>query len=107
MKKRKNKYDSVLKWWKQVLVSIIVVPALAFGWKNCQLVWKSPIAIADVSEKVSKVESKVDKQTTAQEQVAMLLLEEKSRNDKQDAVYQAQMESVKEQLKLIAELKKK
>lgn len=94
----KKKESGVKKWIVGAGLSIVVIPILTFSWHNIQCIWASP-------EAIDKVSKKVDKQESSQEQVAHLLLEEKARNDKQDAVYEAQMQSVKEQLKLIAELK--
>lgn len=98
-KPTKPKFDGLRKWAIGVGLSIVVVPALALSWKNIQLIWASP-------DKLEKVEKAVDKQMTSLEQIAKLALEEKSRNDKQEAVYQAQMDSVQKQLELIAEIKK-
>jgi len=99
MKKKQNKLEPYLKWWKQVAISIIVIPALAFSWKNIQLIWASP-------EKVEEVAKKVDKHETAQEQLARLVIEQQARMDKQEAVNNLQVEAMKEQLALVAELKK-
>ena len=88
-----------LWWFKMIVIPVILMPAVVMSWKNITLIWASP-------EKLSTVEKKVDKQETAQEQVAALLLKEEARNDKQEALYKVQMESMKEQLKLIADLKR-
>lgn len=100
MKKSKKAQFWQAWWFKMVVLPVIIMPIVVLSWKNITLIWAAP-------EKLNEVVQQVDKQQTAQEQVAQLILEEKSRNDKQDAVYQAQMASVKEQLKLIAELKGK
>lgn len=88
------------KWVIGIVSSIIIIPILTFGWKNVQAVWASP-------EKLEKVEAKVDKAETAQEAISRLLLEQQARMDKNEAVYQANLESTKEQLALIADLKRK
>lgn len=99
MKKKKG-FEQYTKWWKQVVISIVVIPAFALSWKNIQLIWASP-------EKLDSVGKKVDKHETSQEQLTRLMLEQQARLDKDDAVTKAQLDAVKEQLKLIAELRSK
>lgn len=99
MKKKLKEHFWQSWWFKMIVIPVVLMPAVVMSWKNITLIWASP-------EKVAKIEGKVEKQQTAQEQVAALLLKEEARNDKQEALYKVQMESMKEQLQLIAELKK-
>lgn len=99
MKKKPTPFWS--SWWfKMIVIPVILMPAVVMSWKNITLIWASP-------EKVAGIEKKVEKQESAQEKVAALLLKEEARNDKQEALYKVQMESMKEQLTLIAQLKEK
>lgn len=88
------------KWLYTALAGVVLTPIIAFSWKNIQAVWATP-------EKLSSVESKVEKQATAQDQIAKLVVEQQARIEKNEAVYQANLESTKEQLQLIADLKKR
>lgn len=97
MKKKHPKVTTPV-WLKNALIGIIIVPILAFSWHNIQAIWASP-------EKLESVSKQVEKHETAQETLARLVVEQQSRLDKQEAVYQANLESTKEQLNLIAELK--
>lgn len=94
-----SKFEPYKKWFVGVALSVIVVPCISLNWKHIQVLWASP-------ERVEVVEKKVDKQETAQEQIAKLLLKEEARNDRQEALYKVQMENMKEQLQLIADLKR-
>lgn len=99
MKKKRSTLEQILKWWKHVAVSVVILPAIAFSWKNIQSIWASP-------EKIDAVTKKVDGHDTVQEQLTKLMLEQQARLDKDDAVTKAQLQAVKEQLALIAEIKK-
>lgn len=87
------------KWVIGIVTSIVVLPSLAFGWKNIKEVWAGP-------EKLTKVESRVAEQETSQEYISKLVIEQQARMDKQEAVSNLQVEALKEQLALVAELKK-
>ena len=95
------------KYIFSIVSAIIIVPCLALGWTNLKEIWASP-------EDIKKIESKLDKAYTAQEQIAQMVLEQKVRQDKADIVNTMQIQALKdsnqatkEQLALIAELKKK
>lgn len=88
------------KWLIGIFTSVFVVAGLVGFRDHLGKVWASP-------EKVESIEKKVDKATDSQEAIAKLVLEQKSRMDQEDAVTKVQMEAMKEQLALIAELKKK
>ena len=94
------------KWAFSIVSAIIIIPALTFGWKNVQGVWAAP-------DDIRKIESKLDKAYTAQEQIALMVVEQKVRQDKADIVNTMQIQALKEsnqatkeQLQLIAEIKK-
>lgn len=88
------------KWVIGIISSVIIIPSLVLGWKNIQAVWAAPDSIKSVQEKV-------DKTYTAQEQIAQMVIEQKSRQDKQEAISNLQVQALKEQLSLVSELKKK
>jgi len=87
-------------WMKGVLITIVVVPALIFSWNNIQAIWAAP-------EKVSILEKKVDKHEESQDQIAKLVVEQQARIDKNDAVTQAHLDALKQQMEYLAELKKR
>lgn len=95
-----KKKQQLPTWLKSALISIIVIPIIAFSWQNIQAIWASPQKLEDVS-------TKVEKQQSALDQVATLVVEQKSRQDKQEAVSDAQLNALKAQLELVAELKRK
>jgi len=80
-------------WMKGTLLGVIVVPMIAFSWGNIQAIWANP-------EKTEEIAKKIEKQESSLEQVSALLLEQKIRQEKHEAVTSAQLE-------LIAEMKKK
>lgn len=88
------------KWLIGIGSTVILTPILVLSWGNIQAIWANPAKTEDLAKKV-------EKHSVAQEQIAQLVLEQKARIDKDDAVTQAQLQAVKEQLVLIAELKKK
>lgn len=100
MKKKQHWFEPYKKWGIGVLVSVIVVPCISMNWKHIQVLWATP-------DRVESVEENDRKQMTSLEQLAKLALDEKVHNEKQDAVYSAQMQSIKEQLQLIKEIKSK
>lgn len=87
------------KWLVGILTSVIIIPVCVANWKNIQSVWALP-------EKTQKIEAKVDEQEDATEQISKLVLEQKTRMDNQEMVNKLQVEALKEQLSLVAELKK-
>ena len=99
-KKQESKKLTLPPWVKGAGISIIILPILAFSWHNIQAIWAAPA-------KVESIEKKVNDQDTVQGQLSKLVVEQQARMDKNEAVYAAQLESTKEQLQLIAELKKK
>lgn len=107
MKKKPKQASTFLRWWKQVALSIIVIPALAMSWKQIQLVWANP-------EKTATIEKKVDKHETAKEQFERLILNLDNRVDKAEAVYAVQIKALEKQIEaqqglveVVAEMKKK
>ena len=89
------------------LFSVFVVAALVGFRDQIGRVWAAP-------DKVAGLEKTVEKQSKTQEDIEKLILEQQARIDKADAtqqlntaVAQATIESLKEQLALIADLKKK
>lgn len=88
------------KYWIGIISTVVIVPTLIFGWKNVQSIWASP-------EEIQKVDKKVDSQINTTEQISKLVIEQKARMDAQEMVNKLQVESLKEQLSLVAELKKK
>ena len=88
------------KWLIGVGSSVILMPILIFSWGNIRGIWAAP-------SKVESLEARVEKDSAHQEQIAQLVLEQKARMDKDDAVTQVQLQAMKEQLSLISELKKK
>lgn len=87
------------KWLITVLAGIIVTPILAFSWGNIASLWAAP-------QKISKIEEVVAKQQESQDKLTEFMKQQEAELDKTQAVQEAQLESVKEQLSLIAELKK-
>lgn len=94
------------KYWIGIATSVIILPTLIFGWKNINALWASP-------EKVEKIEKKVDKQDEVQTQLTKLIVEQNARMDKQEAIsnlqvkaLEQQIQSSKEQVALIADIKK-
>ena len=98
-KKQESKKLVLPSWVKGAGISIIILPILAFSWRNIQDIWAAP-------KEVSNIKKQVDEQDDVQEQLSKLVVEQQARMDKNEAVYAAQLESTKEQLQLIAELKK-
>lgn len=88
------------KWWIGAVSSIIIMPVLALSWANARAIWAAP-------EKVEAIEKKAVKLDNFDQQIAKLVMEQHNRLDKQEAVYQAQMQSIEKQVDLIADLKKK
>lgn len=81
-------------------ISVLVVPTLIFGRDRISYLWAAP-------EKISTIEKKVDKSEEIQKQLSELVIKESARQDKQEAVSNAQIDALKAQLELIAQLKKK
>lgn len=88
------------KWLIGAASSIILMPILVFSWGNIRAIWANPA-------KTEALEDRVEKHGAAQEQIAKLVLEQQARIDKDDAVTKVQLEAMKEQMTLLAELKKK
>ena len=94
------------KWVIGIVSSIIIIPCLTLGWKNMQAVWAAPDSIKAVDTKVDKTKAEVDKANDTNNQLTRLILEQQARMDKSEAVYQANLQSTREQLQLIAEIKR-
>ena len=95
------------KWIFGIISGIIIVPALTFGWKNIQAVWAAPKSIKTVDSKVDKTKSEVDKVTKIEQELTGLILEQKARIEKNEALDDLRAKNAEQQLNLIAELKKK
>lgn len=87
-------------WIRNTLLGIILVPIIAFSWSNIQAIWASPAKVADV-------EKKVEKHAEVQEQLSKLVIEQQARIDRDEQIAKLQVESIKESIALIAELKDK
>ena len=81
------------KWIIGVVSSVILMPIIVFSWGNIQAIWAGP-------EKTEKIEKALEEQEESLEQVADLLLEQKNRQEKHEAVFAAQLE-------LIADMKRR
>ncbi len=88
------------KWLYAVLAGIIITPILAFSWQNIVSLWAAP-------EKIAEVAKKQEKQASSLEQIAQLSMENKNRQDKEEAISNLQIQALKDQLVLISDLKKK
>jgi len=88
------------KYWIGIITALIILPTLVFSRDRLKDVWAAP-------EKIEAVSKEVTKTSSTQEQLSKLVLEQQARMEKNEAVYQANLESTKEQLSLIAELKKR
>lgn len=100
VKKKPHWFEPYRKWAIGVGLSVVVVPAISMNWKHVQNLWASP-------EKVESLDKKVMTHEEIQDNLAKLVMEQQARQDKDDAVTKAQLDAVREQLSLIAELKKK
>jgi len=87
-------------WTKGALISVIVMPMLVFSWNNIKGIWAAPA-------KLDKVSGTVETHEETQDKLSKLILEQQTRLDKAEAVTDVQINALTEQLKLIAELKKK
>jgi len=106
-KKKAGRFDAVLRWWKQVALSIIVIPLIAMSWKHAQAVWATP-------EKVDELDGTVGKHETAKEQFEKLIVNLDNRVDKAEAVYAVQIQALEKQIQaqqglveVVAEMKRK
>lgn len=87
------------KWLLGIVSSVIIVPLCIANWKNIQSVWALP-------DKTEKIEKKVNVQEDTTQQISQLVLEQKVRMDAQEMVNKLQVEALKDQLSIIAEIKK-
>lgn len=104
---KKKQTNPILKWWKQVALSIIVIPALALSWKHVQAVWATP-------DKVTELDGTVDKHETAKEQFEKLIVDLNNRVNTYEKVSAVQIQSLEKQIEtqqglvdVVAELKRK
>ena len=88
------------KWLIGIFTSVFLVAGLVGFRDQLGRVWAAP-------EKVSKLEKDVKEEAEVQNDLEKLVYEQHTRLEKQEAVYQAQMQSVEKQLELIAEIKKR
>lgn len=82
-----------------LVTSVIILPTLVFSWKNIQAVWATP-------EKLETVSKKVEKNDETQAQLTALIVEQKARIEKNEALDDLRAKNAQEQLQIIAELKK-
>lgn len=87
------------KYIYATLAGIIITPLVAFSWGNIKSIWASP-------EKLQSVEKKVEDQSKVTEDISKLVLEQKTRTEQNEAVQKVTIEALKEQLSIIADLKK-
>ena len=88
------------KWVKGTVISIIVIPALVLGWKNIQSIWAAP-------DKLTSIEKRIEVADKTDEEMSQALSSISYQQKVQQEVSAVQIEALKEQMKLIAELKKK
>lgn len=100
MKKKQVKEHFWQSWWfKMIILPVILMPAVVLSWKNLTLIWAAP-------ESLGKVEKKVLTHEEVQQKLSMLLVEQQSRLDKQEEIDRLQVDSLKEQLALVVQMKK-
>ena len=87
------------KWLTGALISVIVIPIIAFSWKNIQQIWAAP-------DKIEKVEKKVLSHDEVQSQLSRLVLEQSTRIETNEKLDELRAQNAKEQLSLIADIKK-
>ena len=95
------------KWIIGAFLSVIVMPILVFSWGNIRAIWAAPQKVEEVKVEVKTVKVQLEDQNDAQKQIAQLVVEQQHRQDKQEAVYNAQIKAIDKQIELIAEIKKK
>ena len=88
------------KYLTGTLLAVIITPIIVFSWGNVRAIWAGP-------EETKEIKQKVEKQGNSLEQISSLYLEQKTRQDTQEALNELREQNLKEQLMLIAELKKK
>ena len=82
-----------------IAVTVLIVPILIFSRDRIASVWAAP-------EKVEAIEAKLEKTSTATEQMASLYLEQKARIDTEEKLNALREQNLREQLSIIRELKK-
>jgi len=98
--KKSQGVKGLKKWGIGAICSIVILPALAFGWKNIQAVWASPA-------KVQKLETYAEKQQETLDKIADVVTKQEAKLDTQEKVTAAQVEALNSSIQLIAEMKKK
>ena len=95
------------KYFLGILSSVFVVAALVGFRDQIGRVWAAP-------DRVAGVEKKVEKQESVQDQISKLVIEQNTRLERQEVMYEAQqkvseaqVKSLEKQLEYIGELKKK
>lgn len=91
--------EALKKYSPQIMMAVLVIPTAIYFWSNIKAVWASP-------KEIEEVRAIVGDSTETQDQISKLVIEQHHRLEKHEAVYSAQMEAMKEQVQLIAELKK-
>ena len=97
---KKKQSFQLPKWLTGALISVIIIPIIAFSWKNIQSIWAAP-------DKIEKVEKKVISHDEVQTQLSRLVLEQSSRIETNEKLDELRAKNAHEQLQLISELKKK
>ena len=87
------------KWLIGAISSVVIIPAVAMSWRNLNDLWAAP-------EEVASIKKTLASQTDEQKAISKLVLEQQYRMDKQEALYQQSQEFNKQQLELIADIKK-
>lgn len=87
------------KWILGILTSVFVISALAAFRDNLFAMWESP-------RKLSKVEQVLEAQQKTQQELVDYSKKKDLKDEEQDKVTALQVESLKEQLSLVAELRK-
>jgi len=98
-KKQVSWFEPYRKWVIGVILSIVVIPTLALSWHNIQAIWANP-------EVTQKIEKKVMTHEEVQQKLSYLLVEQQARLDKQEEIDKLQVDSLREQLQLVVELKR-
>ena len=94
-----EKAENMNKWLFGILTSVFIVSGLTLFRDRLGEIWANP-------EKTEIVAAKVEKQLETTEQIAKLVVEQQARQDKAEAVYNAQIQAIDRQIELIAEIKR-
>ena len=96
---KKQPLAPLKKWAIGAGISIIVIPALTFSWRNITSIWASP-------DKLSSVEKKILSHDEVQAKLGLLVLEQSARIERNEQLDEMRAQNAKEQLQLISDIKK-